>query len=83
MRVLWESKHFTEWAGLAAELPIQVELLELQRRLAKWQLGWAAVWACPERRAEVGEVANQWSERVLGFSGLVMKETIESRGETR
>ncbi|MFN0085149.1 MAG: hypothetical protein ACKVX9_07155 [Blastocatellia bacterium] len=70
-RVLWESKHFTEWAGLAAEHPVQVELVELQRRLARWQLEWNAVWAYPESRAQFGEVARQWSERVLEFSGLL------------
>ena len=70
-RVLIESKFFIEWAAADASLSQQVELLELQRMLARWQLGWDEIWEDPERRSRMAAEARQWSNRVLESSGLL------------
>lgn len=66
-----ESKQFIEWNVPDAGLELQVELLELQLQLARWQRAWPAIWADPAQRAAVAEQACAWSERVLKASGLL------------
>lgn len=70
-RVLIESKFFIEWAAVDASLSQQVELLELQRTLARWHLGWGEIWGNPERRNRMAAEARQWSNRLLESSGLL------------
>ena len=69
--LLDESKQFIEWNVPDTGLELQVELLELQLQLARWQRAWLTIWADPVRRAAVAEQAGTWSERVLKASGLV------------
>jgi hypothetical protein len=69
--LLDESKQFIEWNVPDAGLELQVELLELQLQLARWQRAWPTIWADPVRRAAVAEQAGAWSERVLKASGLL------------
>src|SRR5262249_49538142 len=70
-RVIRESKHFVEWAGKDADLQVQIELVELQRQLARWQLKWREIWDDIERRASLAEQAGAWSEKILESSGLL------------
>jgi len=69
-KVIFESKLFIEWTAVDASLSQQVELLELQRILARWGLAWNEIWDDPERRNHIGYEARQWSNRVLALSGL-------------
>ena len=69
--LLEESKQFIEWTVPDASLELQVELLELQLQLARWQRAWPIIWADPVRLAAVAEQAGAWSERVLKASGLL------------
>ncbi len=69
--LLDESKQFIEWTAPDAGLELQVELLEIQLPLARWQRAWMTIWADPVRRAAVAEQAGAWSERVLKASGLL------------
>ena len=69
--LLDESKQFIEWNVPDAKLELQVELLELQLHLARWQRAWPSIWADPVRKMTVAEQAGAWSERVLKASGLV------------
>ena len=69
--LLDESKQFIEWNVPDAGLELQVELLELQLQLARWQRAWPTIWADQVRRATVADQAGAWSERVLKASGLV------------
>ncbi|MGH9800428.1 MAG: hypothetical protein ACRD82_08700 [Blastocatellia bacterium] len=69
--LLTESQHFIEWTAADASLPQQVELLELQRTLARWRLAWNEIWNDPERRSRMAAEARQWSNRVLESSGLL------------
>jgi hypothetical protein len=69
--ILNESKYLAEWTAFDASLPIQVELVELQRQLAVWQYGWKCILADPVERATVAEQAGRWSKRILSSSGLL------------
>jgi hypothetical protein len=69
--LLDESKQFIEWNVPDAGLDLQVELLELQLQLVRWQRAWSTIWADPVQRTAVAEQAGAWSERVLRESGLV------------
>ena len=70
-RVLIESKFFIEWTAADASLSQQVELLELQRTLARWQLTWSKIWDDSEKRSSIAAQAGNWSKKVLKQSGLL------------
>ena len=70
-RVLVESEFFIEWAAADADLSLQVELLELQRTLARWQLGLDGIWEDSEKRRGLAEQAGRWSDLLLIRSGLI------------
>src|SRR5262245_18694219 len=59
-RVIRESEHLAEWAGKDAELQVQVELVELQRRLARWQFNWHEISNDLEMLSSVAEQAGYW-----------------------
>jgi hypothetical protein len=69
--MLNESKFFIEWAAPDAELDSQATLVELQIQIARWQHGWADIWADPAQLKAVAEQAGEWSKRVLEMSGLM------------
>jgi len=75
-RVIRESEHFVEWAGKDAELFVQVELVELQRRLAEWQFNWNEISNDLEKRNSVAEQAGLWSEKILDRSGLLNSKAV-------
>ena len=75
IRVVWETKHFTEWAGLSATLPVQAELVTLQRCLVNWQTDGLDIWSRVEKREQVRKMAEHWSRRVLELSGLLSVTT--------
>jgi len=66
-----ESKHFIEWTAREAPLDTAAELVVLQVQLARWQGRWPEIWSDGPQRAEVGEQARVWSDRVLQLSGLL------------
>jgi hypothetical protein len=66
-----ESKFFIEWAAPGAELEQQFALVDLQRRLVRWQFAWSEIWNDSARRAAVAAEARQWSNRILAMSGLL------------
>jgi hypothetical protein len=70
-RVIRESKHLVEWAGENADLQVQIELVELQRQLARWQFKWAEIWNDIEKRNSIAEQAGVWSQKILERSGLL------------
>jgi hypothetical protein len=69
--LLDESKYFIEWTAAEADVETAAQLVELQVQLSRWQRNWAAIWDDPQRRNTVGQQALEWSDRVLGFSGLL------------
>lgn len=75
-RVIRESKYFVEWAGKDADLQIQIELVELQRQLARWQFKWHEIWNDIESRTSLAEQAGVWSEKILDRSGLLNSQDV-------
>lgn len=71
--VLEESKFFIEWTAPETDIDIAAEMVELQIQLARWQRGWANIWADPALRREVAEQSGTWSKRLLALSGLLPK----------
>ncbi len=69
--LLDESKHFIEWTAAEAECEVAEELVTLQVNLAQWQRTWETLWHDPEHRSQLANTAKQWSDRVLGLSGLL------------
>ena len=69
--LLDETKRFIEWTVPDVVLELQVELLDLQLQLARWQRGWQTIWANPLQRAAIADQAGAWSERILKASGLL------------
>ena len=65
-----ESKHFTEWTALDANLEIQIELLEMQRQISRWTMLWNEVWNNLEKRQEMQAKARAMSEKLLEWAGL-------------
>jgi hypothetical protein len=70
-KIIHESKHFIEWTAADAALDVQVEVIELQRLLAQWQLKWDEIWPDSERRRMVATQTDDWSKRILERSGLL------------
>ncbi len=69
--LLEESKFFIDWTVADAEENIAAELVEIQIQLARWQRGWASIWADLAQRMKVAEQSRIWSDRVLDMSGLL------------
>lgn len=69
--LLGESQFFIEWIAGEADLSTQVELVELQRLLARWRLAWHDIWNDLEKRTYVATQAGLWSQKILERSGLL------------
>ena len=69
--LLEESKFFIEWTAPDASIDEQEALVELQIRLALWQLRWYPGSADPARRAHLAQEARTWAAQVLEMSGLL------------
>lgn len=72
--LLEESKFFVEWTAPDASLDKQAALVELQIRLAVWQLRWRSDSADPAQRAHLAQEARAWAEQVLEMSGLLSEQ---------
>ena len=82
--LLAESKYFIEWTVSDVGIEIQVDLLELQRQLSKWDYLWDDIWVDPSRRADLSSDAGRWSTRILAQSGLLTQSDDEpQRAEER
>jgi len=66
-----ESKYFIEWTASDAGADIQIELVELQRQLARWHHRWEIIWADPIQRAAMADQASMWAQKLLEMSGLL------------
>jgi dephospho-CoA kinase len=69
-RVIRESMFFVEYIVPDVELNLQVELVELQRLLARWYHHWAEIQADEARRRAVAEQAGEWSKRIRAAAEL-------------
>jgi hypothetical protein len=75
--LLTESKLFIEWTAGDASMGTQVELMQLQVQLARWHVRLDQDWPDEGARSDMAGAARQWSNRLLGLSGLLrQKETV-------
>lgn len=70
-QLLEESKWLIEWTAPEAELAVRALLVDCQRQLARWTLGWADIWSDAGGRKSVSTEAGEWSRRLLELSGLL------------
>jgi hypothetical protein len=70
-----ESQFFIEWAvstiDLEIDLALATELVDLQRLLSRWKLGWPELWAREECRQEMATLAQQC--RVVSYQRRKMR----------
>lgn len=68
-RMLEESQLFIEWT--AADTEVAAELVEIQVAVAVWRRAWPKAQQDGALRACLALQAQQWSDRVLAYSGLL------------
>jgi len=66
-----ESKFLIEWTAGEIEVERAAELVALQVELAGWQLRWPRIGGDTQARSRVAQEAANWSDRVMGMSGLL------------
>ena len=69
--LLEESKFFIEWTVPDTSIDKQEALVELQIRLALWQLRWYPDSNDPVKRARLIQEVRAWAAQVLEMSGLL------------
>lgn len=68
-----ESKYFIEWTAAEFDLETTVELVDIQRKLVRWQNSLDKVWDDEAKRAELGADARNISDRLIARSGLLQQ----------
>ena len=70
-----ESQFFIEWAVLGINLETDIafasDLVDLQRLLSRWKLGWDELWTNEVKRQEMATLAQQWCDRIQGQGELL------------
>ena len=69
--LLEESKFLIEWTVPDTSIDKQEALVELQIRLALWQLRWYPDSNDPAKRAHLAHEVRAWATQVLEMSGLL------------
>ncbi|MGD1936743.1 MAG: hypothetical protein ACFCA4_04205 [Cyanophyceae cyanobacterium] len=64
-----ESQFFIEWMvvdiNLESDAARAAELVDLQRVLSRWKLSWRDWWEDEQKREEMANLAQRWSDRLL------------------
>ena len=66
-----ESRWFIEWTAAELSIDETAELVRLQSQLARWEIQSKDRWDNKLWRQELMNESRQWSERLLGMSGLL------------
>lgn len=66
-----ESKMFIEWTAAQAEINTAALMVDVQVRLALWQIHWEWIWSNPAERKRIAEQSGIWSKQILEMSGLL------------
>ncbi len=72
--LLEESRYFIEWSApdlLPERMADVVWLIELGRKLTRWQVNWHTAQHDPAARAQLAAQAQIWSDEILKMSGLL------------
>lgn len=72
LSILFESKWFIEWTSADLNILESAELVELQIQLALWSLQSHNEWSNDNWRNKLANESNQWSQRILEMSGLIV-----------
>lgn len=65
-----ESCHYIDWTLPDVDSEIVLDLKQLREFLGQWQL----LWGEQEARSEIATQAQQWSDRLLRYSGLLAQD---------
>lgn len=70
-----ESQFFIEWAvsdiDLENEMNLATELVDLQRLLSRWKLGWSELWCSDQERQNIAITAQSWCVRLQRRSDAI------------
>jgi hypothetical protein len=78
-----ECQHLTEWTVATlnlqageSDLTLAEDLLELGRQVSQWKYEWQHSWQNGAKREAMATIAEQWSQKMLGQSGLLPSEAL-------
>ena len=71
LQLIRESQFLIEWTTPDASEDVAVELVVLQRLLSFWHYHWSSLWSNAEQRQSIAHQAQEWSNRLLDYSGLL------------
>jgi hypothetical protein len=66
-----ESQYFAEWTAADAPLELKLNLVEMQRQLARWKIHWDDTWENQSKKTQMQQEAKRWSDRLIEHSGLL------------
>ena len=66
-----ESQYFIEWTATEYDLSMTVELVGIQRLLAKWNSTIDLIWNDTDKRGEISDRAKEISNQLLLKTGLL------------
>ncbi len=66
-----ESQYFAEWTIGAAPPEIALNLVEMQRQLARWKIHWDKTWDDPPQKLQMQNDAKQWSDKLIDWMEAV------------
>ncbi len=69
--LLDEAKHFIEWTAAETEPETAAELVQIQTLLTLWQKAWGEASQNKQQRLLLSVQAKDWSDKAIGFSGLI------------
>jgi hypothetical protein len=69
--MLEESQYYIEWTAAEAPPEVGAELADIQVMLALWRKAWPEAQRQRTQRTLLSVQAKKWSDRIMGFSGLL------------
>ena len=70
-----ETQFLIEWVvsgiDLETDITFATDLVDLQRLLSRWKLGWPELWTNESKRQEIATLAQQWCDRIHGQCELL------------
>ena len=71
LQLIRESQFSIEWSAPDASEDVAAQLVKLQRLLSYWHFHWSSLWSDWEQRKTIAHQAQEWSHRLLDYSGLL------------
>jgi hypothetical protein len=70
-RIIETCEQFINWTAHETEPSVESELLQLRQQLTEWRQNWTTIWNDSEQLSEIAKDARDWSDRIIGWSGLL------------